>query len=141
VLLDGTVRARSTRGKREIPARHFFVAPFTTGLEPGELLVETEWPLPREGWGYAFEEFAQRHGDYALCLVAAAAGDDELRVALGSVVDRPTLVDVDPERPGESAAAQVEPWGNVHASPEFLKQLVRVLVDRAVARARERAAR
>jgi CO/xanthine dehydrogenase FAD-binding subunit len=47
---------------------------------------------------------------------------------------------VDPEAPGESAAAQVEPWGNLHASPAYLKHLVRVLVDRAVVRARERAA-
>jgi hypothetical protein len=45
---------------------------------------------------------------------------------------------VDPDRPGESAAAQVEPWGSVHSSPAYQKQLVRVLVDRAVARVRER---
>jgi hypothetical protein len=60
-------------------------------------------------------------------------------VALGSVVDRPTVLQVDPEQPGESAAAQVEPWGNLHASPAYLKQLVRVLVDRAAALATERA--
>ena len=53
---------------------------------------------------------------------------------------RPTVLEVDPEHPGESAAAQVEPWGSIHASPDYLRQLVRVLVDRVVARARERAA-
>jgi CO/xanthine dehydrogenase FAD-binding subunit len=50
------------------------------------------------------------------------------------------VLDVDPDRPGESAAGQVEPWGSMHASPAYLKQLVRVLVDRAVARARKQAA-
>ena len=50
------------------------------------------------------------------------------------------VLEVDPERPGESAAAQVEPWGSIHASPDYLRHLVRVLVDRVVARARERAA-
>ena len=42
-------------------------------------------------------------------------------------------------RVGLSAAEQVDPSGHLHASPEYLRQLVRVLVDRAVARARERA--
>jgi CO/xanthine dehydrogenase FAD-binding subunit len=138
-LLDGTVRATSARGEREVAAADFFLGNFTTALEADELVLETVWPRPREGWGYAFCELAQRRGDYGLCMAAAAAGDGELRVAVGSVVERPTILDVDPERPGESAAAQVEPWGNLHASPAYLEQLVRVLVDRAVAAAKERA--
>jgi CO/xanthine dehydrogenase FAD-binding subunit len=140
VLLDGTVHARSERGAREIPAREFFLSYFTTALEPGELVVETVWPLPDDGAGAGFFEVAQRRGDYALCMAAALVRGDDLRVVVGSVVDRPTRVDVDPERPGASAAAQVEPWGNVHGSAGYLKELVRVVVDRAVAQARQRAA-
>jgi 2-furoyl-CoA dehydrogenase FAD binding subunit len=140
VLAGGSVVARSTRGEREIAADTFFVGPYATTLEADELVVETRWPVREEGWGYAFCELAQRHGDYALCTAAAAVRGSEVRVAVGSVVERPTLLDVDPKRPGQSAASQVEPWGTVHASPAYLKNLVRVLVDRAVARARERAA-
>jgi 2-furoyl-CoA dehydrogenase FAD binding subunit len=140
VSLDGSVVARSTRGERTIGADDLFVAPYTTTLEPDELVVETRWPGPRDGWGYAFTELAQRHGDYALCMAAAAAGEGELRVAVGSVTARPTVLEVDPDAPGESAAEQVEPWGSVHASPAYLTHLVRVLVEEAVARARERAA-
>jgi CO/xanthine dehydrogenase FAD-binding subunit len=139
VLLDGAVRVRAAFGTREIRASDFFVSHFTTVLEPGELVVETTWPLPGEGAGTGFYEVAQRRGDYALCMAAALAREDELRVVVGSVVDRPTLLEVDPERPGESAAAQVEPWGTVHASAAYLGNLVRVVVDRAVAQARERA--
>lgn len=138
--LGGMVVAASRRGTREIPAEEFFVTHFTTALEPGELVVESVWPTASTGSGFAFEELAQRAGDYALAMVAAVAHGDQIRVALGSVVDRPTLLEVDPEHPGESAAGQVEPWGNIHASPAYLKQLVRVLVDRAVTRARDRAA-
>ena len=138
-LLDGHVCARSARGEREITAADFFVTHFTTALEPGELVVETVWPKPRVGWGYAFAELTQRHGDYALSMAAAATDGVALRVVIGSVGDRPTLLDVDPETPGASAAAQVEPWGTVHASPAYLRNLVRVLVDRVVAQARERA--
>ena len=90
-----------TSSGRTIPAGDFFVTHFTTALEPGELLVETLWPVAEPGRRYAFEEVAQRHGDFALCMAAAVSGPDGLRVALGSVVDRPTLLSVDPERPGE----------------------------------------
>ena len=67
-------------------------------------------------------------------MVAAVAGPDGLRVALGSVVDRPTLLAVDSDRPGESAAEQVEPWGSLHGSGDYLRHLVRVLVDRVAER-------
>jgi CO/xanthine dehydrogenase FAD-binding subunit len=140
VAVDGSVVARSTRGEREIGADDLFVGPYTTTLEPDELVVETRWPGPQDGRGYAFTEFAQRHGDYALCMVAATADKDELRVAVGSVTARPTVLEVDPDAPGESAAEQVEPWGSLHASADYLTHLVRVLVEEAVTRARERAA-
>ena len=123
-----------TSAGRTVPAEEFFVTHFTTALEPGELLVETLWPAAGPAHRYAFEEVAQRQGDFALCMAAAVADPDGLRVELGSVVDRPTLLVVDPERPGASAAEQVEPWGNLHASPEYLRQLTRVVVDRVVER-------
>jgi len=52
------------------------------------------------------------------------------------VTPMPTVLEVDPDHPGESAAEQVNPWGSIHATPAYLRQLVRVLVDRAVRRAR-----
>jgi CO/xanthine dehydrogenase FAD-binding subunit len=137
-LLGGAVAAVSARGRREIAASDFFVTHFTTQLEPDELVVETVWPADGDSWGFAFEELTQRHGDFALCMAGAAARGSDLRVALGAVVDRPTLVEVDPDAPGESAAAQVESFGTLHASAEYLRNLVRVLVDRAVASARAR---
>jgi carbon-monoxide dehydrogenase medium subunit len=140
VTAGGSVVAVSGRGRREIPAEELVVGPYTTVLAADELLVESTWPLAREGEAFAFEELAQRGGDYALCMAAARARGEELRVVVGGVTPRPTLVEVDVERPGESAAEQVEPWGSVHASPAYLRQLVRVLVDRVVTRAREQAA-
>ena len=140
VALGGSVTAASERGRREVGAVELFSGPYTTTLEPDELVVESSWPLVREGDGFAFEELAQRHGDFALCMAAAHVRGDALRVVVGAVTPYPTLLEVDPERSGESAAAQVEPWASVHASPAYLRQLVRVLVERAVARARERAA-
>jgi len=138
VASGGSAVVASTRGRREILAEELFLGPYTTALAPDELLVETVWPL-LEGDGFAFDELAQRGGDYALCMAAAHVRGDELRVVLGAVTPVPTRLEVDPERPGESAAAQVEPWGSIHASPAYLRQLVRVLVDRVVVRARQTA--
>jgi carbon-monoxide dehydrogenase medium subunit len=132
--------ATSARGRREISAEELFLGPYTTALGPDELLVETVWPKLADDEGFAFDEVAQRGGDFALCMAAARVRGDELRVVVGSVTPAPTVLDVDPEHPGESAAAQVEPWGSIHATPEYLRHLVRVLVDRVVARAREQAA-
>lgn len=140
VASGGSIVAASTRGRREVAADELFLGPYTTALAPDELLVETVWPLPLEGDGFAFEELAQRGGDYALCMAAARVRGDEIHVVVGSVTPAPTVFEVDPQRPGESAAEQVEPWGSIHASPEYLRHLVRVLVDRAVVRARARAA-
>ena len=123
-----------TSAGRTIPTEEFFVTHFTTALDPGELLVETRWPAARPDTRYAFEEFALRRGDFALCMVAAVAGPDGVRVVVGSVVDRPTVIQVDLAHPGASAAEQIEPWGTLHASAGYLRQLVRVLVDRAVGR-------
>jgi 2-furoyl-CoA dehydrogenase FAD binding subunit len=140
VAAGGSAVVASVRGRREIPAAELFVGPYTTVLEPDELLVETVWPLPADGDSFAFEELAQRGGDFALCMAGALVRGDELRVVVGSVTAVPTVLEVDPDRAGESAAEQVEPWGSIHATPAYLRQLVRVLVDRAVGRAREAAA-
>ena len=140
--LGGTVVAAGPSGRREIPAAAFFVTHFTTVLEPGELVVETVWPAARAGEGYAFEELALRHGDYALAMVACVARADRglvvsLRVALGSVTDRPTLLDapLDPREAGEAAAAACDPVETMHASSGYRRALVRALVERAAVRA------
>jgi carbon-monoxide dehydrogenase medium subunit len=140
VATEGSVIAASVRGRREIPADELFLGPYTTGLGQDELVMETVWPDLAEGDGFAFEEVAQRGGDFALCMAAARSRGDDLRVVVGSVTPVPTLLEVDPEHPGESAAVQVEPWGSIHASPDYLRHLVRVLVDLVVARARSEAA-
>jgi carbon-monoxide dehydrogenase medium subunit len=142
--------------RRTIPAEAFFVTHFTTSLEPDELVVATAWPGNREGEGSAFEEFAVRHGDFALasaaCLLRVANGRvAEARLAVGSVTDRPELMDtqdlvgteIDAEiarKVGAAAAQAVEPPLNLHGSPAYRRALVATLVERAVTRAWERAA-
>jgi CO/xanthine dehydrogenase FAD-binding subunit len=150
VTLGGSVVVESAQGRRETPAEAFFVSHFTTALEPGELVVETLWPGAADGWGYAFEELAQRHGDYGLSLAACALRVEagkvaEARICLGAVTARPTLVEVplvgravdaDAAREAaEAGRASIEPSPTVHASSDYLRHLTGVLVERAVLRA------
>lgn len=147
VTLGGSVVAQSRAGRRTIPAEEFFVSYFTTALEPDELVVETVWPRAEPGWGYAFEELALRHGDYALSMAACALRVEdgavaEARLAVGAVAARPTLVDlplagrvVDAEaarEAAEAARAAVDPAGHLHASRDYLRHVTGVLAERAV---------
>jgi CO/xanthine dehydrogenase FAD-binding subunit len=141
--------------RRTIPAEAFFVTHFMTALEADELVIATTWPRRRPGEGCAFEEFTVRHGDFALasaaCVLRVESGRVvNARLAVGSVTDRPQLLDVGPllgtaidlevaRDAGAAAAAAVDPPGNLHGSPEYLRQLVATLVRRAVGRAWEQA--
>ena len=159
VALGGWVVAGSTAGERTIPAAELFEGPFTTSLEPDELLVAVEVPAHSEGDGGAFSEFVLRHGDFATAGVAVVLHRDEggacdsLRVAgcgLG-----PTPVDLSAAGEfllGESAlsggaadelgrrvAAASDPSGDVHGSAEYRRELAAVLAGDAVRRAWGRA--
>ena len=149
--LRGSVVLASRRGRRTVPADDFFVTHFTTAMEPDDLVVETIWPT--DGRRTAFEEFALRHGDYAVAMAGCAldVADGrvaEARVVVGSVADRPTPIDeaeallagapVSAEAAraaGEAAARAGEPADSLHASAAYQRHLTRVVVERAIRRA------
>jgi aerobic carbon-monoxide dehydrogenase medium subunit len=152
-VLDGVVVAESRPGRREIAAADFFVTHFLTTLEPGELVVETVWPLARDGEASGFEELALRTGDFAQSMAAVVLRREgeivaEARVGVGAVTDRPTrLPDVEALLVGSSghdaaadagalAARLVDPPSTTHASSGYLRFLTGTLVRRAIERAR-----
>jgi CO/xanthine dehydrogenase FAD-binding subunit len=157
--LNARFHARSQRGQRWIPANEFFVSLFTTALEPDELLVEIELPAmpPRSGW--AFSEMARRHGDYALVGVAAVVTLDRndqcqaAKLVFLSVGDGPVeaqqaaqlLVGQAPtpeaiRTAAETAAqADIAPNSDIHASADYRRHLARVLAQRVLTQAFERA--
>jgi carbon-monoxide dehydrogenase medium subunit len=151
VLLDATVVVAGPDGQREIPAADFFLGFYTTALEPGELLVEVRFPRPRRR--AALQEFARRHGDFAIVAAAVAVDveDDRLadaRVVIGGVDEVPlrareaegALEGADPGaeafgEAGRAAASAVDPSADVPGSAEYRKELTAVLVRRALAEA------
>jgi carbon-monoxide dehydrogenase medium subunit len=158
VALEGRFRCQSSDGDRWVPADEFFLGMFTSVLEPEEILVEIAIPSmqPRTGW--ALEEVARRAHDFALAGVAALVrlddkGQCELaRLVFLSVGDMPVLsekaaevlVGQKPSAEGirnaaESVMGELEPSGDIHASPAFRLHLSKVLAERALIRAFERA--
>jgi aerobic carbon-monoxide dehydrogenase medium subunit len=150
-LLDGTVTLQHAGGSREVPAAAFFTGPMETDVRPGELATAALFRRPPAGSGTAFVEVARRHGDYAMCGVAAVVNRaaPTARVALISVGAGPVVVDVteafDGERLDEKRArslvdAAIEPEDDIHASADYRRHLAHVLVRRAVDEATREAA-
>jgi len=159
LALNARFRVRSQSGDRWVPANEFFIGFFTTALEPDELLVEVAVPPmpPRSGW--SFQEVARRHGDYALVGVATTVtldgrGQcDEARLVFLSVGDGPVeahraagiLKGQAPtpeaiQAASEAAAgADVDPSSDIHASADYRRHLVKVLAQRSLTQAFERA--
>jgi 2-furoyl-CoA dehydrogenase FAD binding subunit len=144
--LRARIHARSLDGEREIAAEEFVTGPFQTQLHQGELLTAIRWPTAQPGDGFAFEEVARRHGDFALCGVAvhvhATAG---ARVGLLGVGPAPVVHDVtdpaDVDAVAAGLAQRVQPPSDMHASAGYRRRLVRVLVARALRRATAEAGR
>jgi aerobic carbon-monoxide dehydrogenase medium subunit len=136
LALDGEVKARSAHGTRTIPARDFFLGALETALRPDEWLEEVALPNARDGT--AVEEFAYRHGDYAICGVVAvterAGATTLVHFGVGPLPIRTELPDGRAETIRE-ALADVEMTGDLHATAAYRRQLAEVLGARAAARA------
>lgn len=91
--LRGEVCLRSRRGTRRVTADDFFTGMLMTVRAADELVEAVRFPLATAGQGHGFAEVAIRHGDFALCAVAAVADARALRVAVGGVADRPVARD------------------------------------------------
>jgi CO/xanthine dehydrogenase FAD-binding subunit len=138
--LRATVVARGPGGSREIAADQFAQGPFQTALATA-----------RPGDAFAFAEVARRHGDFALCGAAVHVRREERRIVLARV----GLLGIGPtpivheltdalagSDTGEAVAdvaaglsERVDPGSDMHASASYRRRLVRVLVQRCLARA------
>jgi carbon-monoxide dehydrogenase medium subunit len=118
------------------------VGPLESSLHHDEIALSAFFPALAAGAGVAFEEIARRHGDYALCGVAALVTDDTVHAGYLSVCDVPTVVDLTGVADGDlgdAALEHLDPGDDIHASAAYRAQLVRVLTARVVAAARRMA--
>jgi aerobic carbon-monoxide dehydrogenase medium subunit len=87
LALDAQLDLESVRGTRTVSAADFFQGVWTTSLEPDEVLTAAHFPVWDGRCGFAVQEFARRHGDFAVAGAVAAVqlGDDGVvtRCAIG----------------------------------------------------------
>ena len=151
VVSDATVVLRGRR-ERRVRARDFFTGALSTTRQPDELVVAIDWPRAPADAGHAFEEIAQRHGDFAIAAAACALRLDgagritSLSLGLGGVEDRPIVVDTAAfiGRPADAAtlkaiashiAETVDPMEDHTASPDYRRALAQVLAERVIGHA------
>jgi 2-furoyl-CoA dehydrogenase FAD binding subunit len=149
VTTDGTVVLQSRKRERRVPARAFFLGPLTTARQRDELVTALEWPRAPADAGHAFEEIAQRHGDFAIAAAACQLRLDNsgriasLSLGLGGVESRPIAADTAPfgGQPvdealaiqlGEHATRSLTAMQDHVATADYRLALARELIRRVV---------
>jgi len=155
LTLDATMEVISTTGRRTIPARDFFESFWTTSMEPDELLAGVTFPVWNGRCGFAIEEFARRHGDFAIAGATIAMEldtDDRIRrcgiglIGVGSTPERAAaaeaaaigrlVTEVDPEEIGRLALADLESIpSDLNGSAAYRTRVGAAMVARALTRA------
>lgn len=149
VVLGATIITRGPGGERRIAASAFFTGIYETALSPQEVLVAVELPPPPARSRHFFQEFARRHGDYAIVgLAAQAIVKDgqfaEIRLGFFAVGNRPLLaksadrlidVTVTPAVLSEASSSlgeELDPPEDQQATPAMRRHLAKVLLARGV---------
>ena len=151
LALDYSAVLRSSRGERVVPLDGFFEGPFTTAIEPDEILVAVRrGPLPDGATG-AYQKLAQPASGYAMvgvAVVIAKGGDGRInhaRVALTGVHEhayRATEVEEalvgtegsadDVRAAAEQATVEVEVSSDIHADAEYRTAMAKIHTARAI---------
>ncbi len=156
LVLQSEVNLVSPRGERRVPLEAFFIGPGRTVLQKDEILKEVWIPGPPSDARSAYLKLGRRKSlDLALVSVAVLLtlmpGNrlcQEARVALGAVAPTPiraketerflqgkTLDEEVILAAGTKAQEECSPISDVRASAEYRREMVMVLVERAIKKA------
>jgi carbon-monoxide dehydrogenase medium subunit len=155
---DAIVTVQKKGGTRDIAMADFPIGYMMPSFELDEMVTGIRVPLWPEGHGYAFEEFARRHGDYAITssavLLDVEPGGRIRRVSItvGGVGAAPLRVTaVEEALTGEIGSVElfteiaekcreIDAMEDVYAPAWYRQHLASVLTRRALGRAFSRAA-
>ena len=144
VTLGAEFKLQSVTGVRSVAARDFFVDALTTAISENEILTEIEFPACAADSAFAFDEFARRHGDFALASVAVHRSPAERRVlvGLGAIGSVPHFCSdlsealsqrgYDPDDMEETIAEEIgsiELLSDLNASGDYRRKLGTVLLN------------
>jgi carbon-monoxide dehydrogenase medium subunit len=157
VALRATVKGNSVRGEREIPLTSLFKGFYETALAPDEILTELIVPDPAPGSRSTYLKYISRSSEDRPCVGMAVVlenGPDgsckELRLVAGAVSETPQeiesaeamargkhLSDSLIEEIAEVYASATDPLADLRGSAWYRKQIIRVMVRRAIQEALE----
>jgi aerobic carbon-monoxide dehydrogenase medium subunit len=150
---NARVVATSARGRREIPLDEFLQGPFTTTLEPNEIITEVRVPDPGTRAAGTYLKLERRVGDFATVGVAVhvsfangsvsragitltAVGPRNLRATAAEQALAGAQLDDEAIREAARLAAEAaEPRDDVRGSADYKRNVVRVFVERGLRRA------
>jgi carbon-monoxide dehydrogenase medium subunit len=152
------VVARSAQGERTLPLTGFFQGPFTTTLEPNEIVTEIRVPDPGVHSGGAYLKLERRVGDFATAAVGVQLTFDDGKVGRAGIaltgVGPKNIQAVEAEQAlagseldedairgaAELAAQAASPQTDVRGSADYKRRVVRVFTERALRAASTQAA-
>jgi carbon-monoxide dehydrogenase medium subunit len=158
LCLGATFHLVGKAGERRVAAREFYQGAYFTALEPGEMVSAIRIPAPPAGHGFAYEKLKRKIGDYATAAAAVILtqnggriatcsigltnlgetplwAEDAARAVVGSSLDPATV-----KKAAAAAEAIASPASDNRGPAAYRKKMAGVMVARALARAKARAA-
>ncbi len=151
--MDAEIVLASVRGTRTVPASQWFTGRHRTRRRPDELVTAVRMPLLGPGTGVGFAEHRRTHASFAMAAALTAVSVTEgrvnwARIGMASAADVPVRAraaeSVLAGQPvseqlvaeaADAAAAAAEPVPELHCSPAYRRQALRVMVQRSLRQA------
>ena len=151
--LDAIVSVEGPDGGRQIAFADFPAGYMMPAIGADEMLVSVRIPAWGPGHGHGFEEFARRHGDFAIVSAAAlletgsdgriarasltvgGIGAAPVRVSAGEAALIGEAGSVEVFRAAAEEARKIDAIGDVHAPASYRQHLAAVLIRRALVKA------
>ncbi len=153
VALGASVEASSIRGARRIAADELYFGPYSTALEPDELITTIHFPDWPSGTITLFREVAMRPGDFALVGLVGAVTIENGRIARAgmawfgmgptpmkarqaeaALIGQP-VAGLNLRSIAELAIADTAPFDDHHASAEYRRTVGRRIFARTLGEA------
>ena len=151
VVMDANVLIRGKGKERWVKAPELIIGPFMTVIEPDEMLAEVVLPANPPHTGSNYMQVSRQSGGYAQAAVASVVTLDgekvkNVRLVLMSVGEVPILSQkaveiLVGEKPTAEvlkavaeacAASEIDPATDLHATADYRRTLIRVLVERSL---------
>ena len=152
---DANLTVQGPEGQREIPFIEWPLAYMIPNLAPDELLTKISFRYWSLNHGFGFEEFARRHGDFAIVAVAALLEVDDGKItraaiSIGGANISPVrlvkaeealigmLANEDTYKVAADIAQEIESISDAYVTSQYRQRLAGTLVQRALVKAGDR---